>query len=85
MNVVTIHKAKTNLSELLKKVEQGEEIIIARGSKEIARLLPIASQPVKTSGIGAYKHIPPILSEAMFEPLPEEELAAFEGKHGFDP
>ena len=37
MTIVTIHKAKTELSKLLKRVEAGEEIIIARGSKEVAK------------------------------------------------
>ncbi len=38
MAIVTIHKAKTELSKLLKRVEAGEEIIIARGDKPIAVL-----------------------------------------------
>jgi antitoxin (DNA-binding transcriptional repressor) of toxin-antitoxin stability system len=39
MEVVTIHKAKTELSKLLKRVEAGEEIMIARGNKTIARIV----------------------------------------------
>ena len=35
---VTIHEAKTHLSQLLQKVEEGEEIIIARGKIPIAVL-----------------------------------------------
>ena len=38
MEIVTIHKAKTELSKLLKRVEAGEEIMIARGNKTIARI-----------------------------------------------
>jgi len=41
MTVVTVHQAKTNLSRLLKKASNGEEIIIARGSKPVARLVPV--------------------------------------------
>ena len=41
MRVVTIHQAKTNLSRLIKKASEGEEVIIARGSKPVARLVPV--------------------------------------------
>ena len=36
----TIHYAKTHLSKLLEQVEDGKEIILARGRKPIARLIP---------------------------------------------
>lgn len=39
MGKVTIHVAKTNLSRLIARVEAGEEIIICRGDKEVARLV----------------------------------------------
>lgn len=38
---VNVHDAKTNLSKLLERVERGEEIVIARGGKPIARLCPL--------------------------------------------
>src|SRR5690606_39773542 len=38
--IVNTHEAKTRLSELLRKVEAGEEIIIGRAGRPIARLLP---------------------------------------------
>ena len=38
MDRVTVHEAKTKLSELLRRVEAGEEIVIARGDKPIAVL-----------------------------------------------
>jgi prevent-host-death family protein len=41
MRQVTIHEAKTHLSRLLADVERGEEIIIARASQPIARIVPI--------------------------------------------
>ena len=40
-SVVTIHQAKTNLSRLIRKASGGEEVIILRGSKPAARLVPI--------------------------------------------
>ena len=42
MTKVTIHVAKTNLSKLIAKVEAGEEVVICRGDKEVARLVPVA-------------------------------------------
>ena len=41
MKTVTIHEAKTHLSRFIRDVEAGEEIIIARGKKPLARLVPI--------------------------------------------
>ena len=41
MQQVTIHTAKTNLSKLIEAALGGEEIIISRGSKPVARLIPI--------------------------------------------
>ena len=38
---VNIHEAKTNLSKLIQKVVDGEEVIIARGNKPIAKLVEL--------------------------------------------
>jgi prevent-host-death family protein len=40
MNLVTITEIRNQLPELLKKVNQGEEIIIIEGNQEIARIIP---------------------------------------------
>jgi len=40
MRQVNVHEAKTHLSKLLEAVERGEEIIIARSGKPVARLCP---------------------------------------------
>ena len=47
MTVVTIHKAKTELSKLLARVEAGEEIVIARGDEPIAKLVALTSSEKK--------------------------------------
>jgi prevent-host-death family protein len=47
MSVVTIHQAKTNLSRLIKKASAGEDVIIARGSKPVARLVPVGERKGK--------------------------------------
>ena len=41
-DVVNVHEAKTHLSRLLERVESGEEVVIARSGKPVARLVPIA-------------------------------------------
>ena len=41
---VNMHAAKTSLSKLIARVEQGEEIVIARNGRPVARLVPIAKQ-----------------------------------------
>ena len=40
MEIVTVHTAKTTLSQLLVRVEAGEEIVLARGKHPIAKLVP---------------------------------------------
>src|ERR1700733_3694455 len=76
MATVTIHAAKTNLSKLLARVEAGEEIILARGKRPIAKLTPYVPQPSKRK-FGAFQGVVTVGPE-FFEPLPEEELAGWE-------
>jgi prevent-host-death family protein len=76
MAIVTIHAAKTNLSQLLVRVEAGEEIVLARGKQPIAKLVPIQA-PVTKRRFGALRGIVSIGPE-FFEPLPEQELQAWE-------
>jgi prevent-host-death family protein len=42
--MINIHEAKTNLSRLLVRVEMGEEIILARDGKPVARLAPLEAK-----------------------------------------
>jgi prevent-host-death family protein len=48
-NVINIHQAKLNLSRLIERVEAGEEIVLARGGRPVARLVPVGvrTQPRK--------------------------------------
>jgi prevent-host-death family protein len=76
MAIVTVHAAKTNLSQLLERAEAGEEIIIARGQVPVARLVPIAPKPKRQFGL--YAGLATVGPE-FFDPLPEEELRLWEG------
>ena len=76
MEIVTVHAAKTRLSQLLARVEAGEEIVLARGKRPIAKLVPFAPTPAKRR-FGAFRGAVTVGPE-FFEPLPPEELAAWE-------
>ena len=73
---VKIQKAKKNLSRLIKKALAGEEVIIARGSKHVARLVPIA-EAMKKRQPGSMKGKLSIGPE-FFEPLSDDELSYWE-------
>ena len=75
-SIVTIHEAKTNLSRLLQKAANGEEVIIARGSKPVARLVPIGEVAGRRRP-GSLKGMLQIGPE-FFEPLPVDEMAGWE-------
>src|SRR5205823_7306464 len=55
MKTVNVHEAKTRLSKLLKKVEAGEEIVIARAGKPVARLVPAAKTRKRVFGFDKRK------------------------------
>ena len=76
MTQVTIHNAKTHLSELIKRACAGEEVVIARGKEPVVRLVPVEAE-AHGRRFGAMKGRARA-GEAFFEPLPEEELAAWE-------
>lgn len=82
MKTVNVHKAKTELSKLLTEVEAGEEIVIARNGKPVARVVPFKEPKKKRRVPGALKHLGPIPDSFFFDPLPEEELRAWEGEYG---
>ncbi len=71
--VVNVQEAKTRLSELLARVERGEDVVIARAGKPVAHLAPVEASPARTFGI-VDLHVP----DSFFEPLPESEVAAWE-------
>ena len=83
MTVVTIHEAKTNLSKLIKLVEAGEEVVIARGKVQVARLSPVEADKKKSRnlGYGSFADLQgKIPNNAFFDPLPEAELKLWEGE-----
>ncbi len=80
MITATIFEAKTNLSELVKKAQAGEEVIITSGreKKPVARI--VATEPVKVQRLGFMAHLDIDIPDSFFfDPLPEEELKLWEG------
>jgi prevent-host-death family protein len=78
MDPINIHSAKTQLSKLIEAAERGEEVIIARAGKPVAKLVALENQkPARKAGSmkGLFE-----VPESFFEPLPEDLLDAFEGK-----
>lgn len=73
---VNIHQAKTHLSRLLERAEAGEEIVIARAGKPIAKLVPIEAKQGRVLGRDGGAFVVPDDFDA---PLPDEVLDEFEG------
>ena len=73
-NPVNIHEAKTHFSQLLARVAQGEEVIIAKAGTPIAKLVPLPASEPRTPG-GAEGLVVP---DSFFEPLPDALLTHFE-------
>ena len=75
MATINVHAAKTHFSRLLERVEQGEEVVIARAGKPVARLVPMEPaaeprRPGSARGLGR-------VAEDFDAPMPDEFLAAF--------
>lgn len=70
MKVMNVHEAKTNFSKLLELAHAGEEVVIAKGGKPYARLVPLAAPPQRQPGLLGTKQI----EDTFFEPLPDDEL-----------
>lgn len=73
MTKFNVHAAKTHFSRLLERAHAGEEIVIAKNGEPYARLVPLESPPPRKPGLLKGR-----IEDAFFEPLPEEELAAWE-------
>lgn len=71
--VINVHEAKTHLSRLLARVERGEEIVIARAGRPVARLVRY-DEPRRPLGRDAGLFQVP---EDFDDPLPEDVIRGF--------
>jgi prevent-host-death family protein len=78
----TVHQAKTHFSRLLKEAEAGQEVVVMRGKKPVAKIVAInepAAEKPPFRLIGAFRgkvHY----DDSVFDPLTDEELV----EYGFD-
>ena len=78
METVQLHDAKARLSELVDRAQSGEEVVISRHGKAVAKLVGYRPKRVKRRlGLlrGKIK-----FRKGWDDPLPEDILAAFEGR-----
>lgn len=73
---INIHEAKTHFSKLLARVQNGEEIIIAKAGKPVARMVPLVNRLARRVAGSAKGRI--TISPDFDAPLPESILESFE-------
>ena len=71
---INVHHAKTHLSQLLDRAQAGEEIVLSKSGKPYAKLVPLEKPKRKLGFIKGH------LDDSFFEPLPDAELDAWEGR-----
>ena len=76
IETVNVHEAKTHFSRLLARVSKGEEIVIARAGKPVARLVPLANAVVRRTPGSAAGLVR--MSDDFDRPLPEDLIAQYE-------
>ncbi|HMV05080.1 MAG TPA: type II toxin-antitoxin system prevent-host-death family antitoxin [Accumulibacter sp.] len=74
--IVNVHEAKTQFSRLLEQAHAGQEIILAKAGQPYARMVPLT----KEAGGRRPGRLAGQVGPEFFEPLPESELAAREGR-----
>jgi prevent-host-death family protein len=79
MQVTNVHEAKTHFSRLLERVEAGEEIVIGKAGKPVARLVPYKSSKPPKRKPGSLKGKIKILPG--FDQVDREIEAMFYGEH----
>jgi len=78
MPTVDVHATRSQLSRLLDAAAAGEEVIIAKAGKPVARLVPFKEkkEPRKLGTLAGKLHVP----DDFDDPLPDDVLADFEGR-----
>lgn len=75
--IVNMHEAKTNLSKLVEEAERGEDILLARAGKVVARIVAVA--PSRKRELGQWKGRVRMAPD-FDAPLSDSDLAAWEGQ-----
>jgi antitoxin (DNA-binding transcriptional repressor) of toxin-antitoxin stability system len=77
---LNIHQAKTHLSRYLARLKEGETLVICKRNTPIAEVRPLPAVPQKPRPLGLAKGKLKI-HESFFDPLPDDIVAAFEGRN----
>jgi prevent-host-death family protein len=78
-------QASLDLTGLSDAMQAGKEFTIMQDGKAVAKVVPTNENSKHVRGFGMLAHLPPAPDELFFDPLPEEELRAWEGDESFDP
>ena len=78
MATVNLDEAEVSLHNLLERVEAGEEVTIVRHGETVAKLVSVPKRKWGKRQFGSMKGLIK-LDDSFFDPLPDEELAAWEG------
>lgn len=76
----TVHQAKTHFSRLLKEAEAGQEVIVLRGKKPVAKVVPISVAPAPKRQLAGLYRGRVTFNDKALDPLTGDELAEL----GFD-
>ena len=76
MELVNVRDAETHLSSLLERVAAGEQIVIAKDGKPVAKLVPLTAAPRRPGRLKGRIRIAPDFDA----PLPEDIASAFRGE-----
>ncbi len=77
-STINVHEAKTHFSKLLARVARGEEIVIAKSGKPVAKLVPTEAPPARRQLGTAQGQV--WVSDDFDSPLPEDVLKGFYGE-----
>jgi prevent-host-death family protein len=72
----TVHQAKTHLSRLLKEAEAGEEVVVMRGKKPVAKIVPIQPVAPRQRTPGGFEGLIHA-DDSVFDPLTDAELVEY--------
>ena len=70
----TVHQAKTHLSRLIKEAEAGKEVVLTRGKKPVAKVVPIDAPALSRSALAGSYRGKLSWTEDAFDPLTDREL-----------
>lgn len=75
MPIINMHAAKSQLSDLVKRAQAGEEIVIARDGQPAAKLVGVGEVPAgrRFGALAGQIAVP----ASFFEPLPDDELTVW--------